>query len=326
MERVGAQAHARQERLHACLAFPAPEPTEVLERLPDDRAGREARVQAGIGILKHDLQALTLAAHGLARQGGNVLALENDAAGGRIDQAQDQAPDRGFAASGLADEAQRLPSLQRERDAVDGLDLGNRALQQAATHREVLFEVADCQELSVRHAARTSATLRQAAWCVGAPATGASAGCCCRQAAMAKLQRGAKAQPRIGSRNDGTMPGISLRRLTRARALPRAMEASSPRAYGCAGRANSCATGASSTLRPAYMTTTRWQVSATTPKSCVMSTIAAPVLALSSSMSFRTWAWMVTSSAVVGSSAISILGSQASAMAIITRWRMPPEN
>ena len=35
---------------------------------------------------------------------------------------------------------------------------------------------------------------------------------------------------------------------------------------------------------------------------------------------------MVTSSAVVGSSAISSFGLQASAMAIITRWRMPPEN
>ena len=35
---------------------------------------------------------------------------------------------------------------------------------------------------------------------------------------------------------------------------------------------------------------------------------------------------MVTSSAVVGSSASSSLGSLASAIAIITRWRMPPEN
>ena len=34
---------------------------------------------------------------------------------------------------------------------------------------------------------------------------------------------------------------------------------------------------------------------------------------------------MVTSSAVVGSSAISSDGLQASAMAIITRWRMPPD-
>src|SRR5262249_59704011 len=36
-------------------------------------------------------------------------------------------------------------------------------------------------------------------------------------------------------------------------------------------------------------------------------------------------AWMVTSSAVVGSSAISSLGRHESAMAIITRWRMPPD-
>ena len=35
---------------------------------------------------------------------------------------------------------------------------------------------------------------------------------------------------------------------------------------------------------------------------------------------------MVTSSAVVGSSAMSRRGWQESAMAIITRWRMPPES
>ena len=40
----------------------------------------------------------------------------------------------------------------------------------------------------------------------------------------------------------------------------------------------------------------------------------------------RIWAWTVTSSAVVGSSAMSTDGSQASAIAIITRWRMPPDS
>ena len=39
-----------------------------------------------------------------------------------------------------------------------------------------------------------------------------------------------------------------------------------------------------------------------------------------------TWACTVTSSAVVGSSAISRSGLQAMAMAIMARWRMPPEN
>ena len=39
----------------------------------------------------------------------------------------------------------------------------------------------------------------------------------------------------------------------------------------------------------------------------------------------RICACVVTSSAVVGSSAIRTSGLQASAMAIMTRWRMPPE-
>ena len=37
-------------------------------------------------------------------------------------------------------------------------------------------------------------------------------------------------------------------------------------------------------------------------------------------------AWMVTSSAVVGSSAMRMSGLQLIAMAIMARWRMPPEN
>ena len=43
-------------------------------------------------------------------------------------------------------------------------------------------------------------------------------------------------------------------------------------------------------------------------------------------ISSRIWAWMVTSSAVVGSSAISSLGLHAKPIAIITRWRMPPDS
>ena len=57
-----------------------------------------------------------------------------------------------------------------------------------------------------------------------------------------------------------------------------------------------------------------------------MNRIAMPMSCWISLTSSRTWAWTVTSSAVVGSSAMSSVGSQLSAMAIITRWRMPPEN
>ncbi len=74
------------------------------------------------------------------------------------------------------------------------------------------------------------------------------------------------------------------------------------------------------------MTTTRCAISATTPRSCVISTIAAPDFSFSARIRSRICAWMVTSSAVVGSSAMSRRGRHASAIAIITRWRMPPES
>ena len=81
-----------------------------------------------------------------------------------------------------------------------------------------------------------------------------------------------------------------------------------------------------STMRPAYMTTISSATSATTPRSWVIRITAESKSSLSLSISSRIWAWMVTSSAVVGSSAIRMSGLQESAIAIIARWRMPPEN
>ncbi len=60
--------------------------------------------------------------------------------------------------------------------------------------------------------------------------------------------------------------------------------------------------------------------------SWVMNITAIPRSVCRRRMRSRISAWVVTSRAVVGSSAISTSGSQASAIAIIARWRMPPEN
>ncbi len=73
------------------------------------------------------------------------------------------------------------------------------------------------------------------------------------------------------------------------------------------------------------MTTTRSHSLATRPMSWVVSNTAAP-LRRALSRSPTTCAWVVTSSAVVGSSAMSSLGSLAIPTAIITRWRIPPES
>src|SRR5207237_1337295 len=81
-----------------------------------------------------------------------------------------------------------------------------------------------------------------------------------------------------------------------------------------------------STTRPAYMTMISSATSATTPRSWVMRMTAELKSSFSRSISSRIWAWMVTSSAVVGSSAIRTSGLQESAIAIIARCRIPPEN
>jgi len=74
------------------------------------------------------------------------------------------------------------------------------------------------------------------------------------------------------------------------------------------------------------MTAIRSQVVASTDRSWVISSRARPSSRRSSSSRASTWAWTITSRAVVGSSAISSRGEQARAMAIITRWRWPPDS
>ena len=156
----------------------------------------------------------------------------------------------------------------------------------------------------------------------------ASRGGRCRSRRRSAARTGSPGSARC---SDGTVPG-DLGEPRRPRswssdgAEPR-HRGEQPLRVGMARPAEQIApTGASSTLRPAYMTTTRCAISATTPRSCVISTIAAPIFCFSSRIRSRICAWIVTSSAVVGSSAISSFGLQASAIAIITRCRMPPES
>ena len=87
-----------------------------------------------------------------------------------------------------------------------------------------------------------------------------------------------------------------------------------------------CAVLPSSAILPAYMTMIRSAIWAMTPMSWVMKINPAPFCRTRLESSVRICAWMVTSRLVVGSSAISSLGSQASAMAIMQRCCMPPLN
>ena len=122
-----------------------------------------------------------------------------------------------------------------------------------------------------------------------------------------------------GARGSGRAPRSRTRRGAGS-------TAAGPTCTGARARRRAARSSACSTIRPAYMTAISSASSATTPRSCVMRMIAIPSARCRSSSSSRICAWTVTSSAVVGSSAISSLGSLASAIAIIARWRIPPEN
>ena len=96
--------------------------------------------------------------------------------------------------------------------------------------------------------------------------------------------------------------------------------------YGIFMSANSSRVGAFSTSLPPYITAISSVWPATTPRSWVTRITDMLRSLRCSPISSRIWACTVTSRAVVGSSANSRVGPQASAMAIITRWRMPPDS
>ena len=122
-------------------------------------------------------------------------------------------------------------------------------------------------------------------------------------------QRSRKWQPSGGRRSEGGWPLICGRRSLRGAVEARSASRAGPRCRGGAGRRRPGRALPCSTIRPAYITATRSAISATTPRSWVIRIIAIPSSSRSRASSSRIWAWVVTSSAVVGSSAISSFGS-----------------
>ncbi len=90
-----------------------------------------------------------LAAHGpqVARvERGHVGAVVDHAAAGRLDQPQDRPAGGGLAAAALADQAERLPAVDVEADAVDGSDMIDHAREDASADGKVDLQVLDFQQ------------------------------------------------------------------------------------------------------------------------------------------------------------------------------------
>ena len=225
----------------------------------------------------------------------------------------------------------------READAVDGLDRRPdhpQALDLA--EREVALEVGDLEQRSGRSS--DSLVVLQRGHGVGQVATDLAVGQPRRRSPLgqlgparvaldlrlelaARVERAARRQVEQAGRR-------ALDRLELGEVLASA-RASTGAGRRCrastAGRARSLASPFS-TPRPAYITRMSSAVSATTARSCVMRMTAEPNSFWRSLTRSRICACTVTSSAVVGSSAMSSFGLLTRPRAIIARWRMPPEN
>src|SRR5437763_11809408 len=81
----------------------------------------------------------------------DVGAVDLDLARGRLDQAQDRAPDGGFAATGFADQRERFAGADRERHAVDRVDIAGGAAQKSLFDREMFLEAVDLENGTRSH-------------------------------------------------------------------------------------------------------------------------------------------------------------------------------
>ena len=110
----------------------------------DDVADRHPRIERRVRILKDHVKVTPERAHLPSRKMGHVGAVHDDAPRRWFGQAHDAIRDGRLAAAGLADETEDLAAAERERHAVDRVDVP-AAAPEHATNREVLDEPVDLQ-------------------------------------------------------------------------------------------------------------------------------------------------------------------------------------
>ena len=137
--RLGAEADALEHVEHRPLAALAVDAVD-LEPLADELLHRHPRVEGADGVLEDDLHVAALALELARAEARQVDAFELDHAGGRLEKADQRPAERRLAAAGLPDEPDGLAAEDVEVDAVDGLQLADRALENALPDGKVLLD------------------------------------------------------------------------------------------------------------------------------------------------------------------------------------------
>src|SRR3954470_4890868 len=127
------------------------------EALAYEVAYAHARIERAHGVLEDDLHVAALRLQPRALEAREVLALDRDRAGGRLDETQQRAAERRLAAARLAHEAESLAAANLEVDAVDGVHLPDGAAKQSRAEGEVLDHTLRLEENAVpsAHASTT---------------------------------------------------------------------------------------------------------------------------------------------------------------------------
>ena len=110
------------------------------ERFRDDLINGHARVEAGVAVLENDLGAVAELLEFRLAHLGDILAVKQHLAAGRLQQAQHSAAQRGFATAALADNAQGLPGANGQIHIVHGM-------QKAARGIEILLQMPGFQQV-----------------------------------------------------------------------------------------------------------------------------------------------------------------------------------
>ncbi|MPM69170.1 hypothetical protein SDC9_116114 [bioreactor metagenome] len=123
-----------------------------IDGLAHDIAHRHAGVQAGVGILEHDLHLPPVRKH--VHMGDVFPVVKNLAAGGFV-EAQQGAARGGLAAAGFSHEAQGLALIDIEGHVVNSLD-DPFLKQPSAAHGEKLLQMLYFNQFFIFHHARAS--------------------------------------------------------------------------------------------------------------------------------------------------------------------------
>src|SRR5262249_61783158 len=134
---------------------------ELLDRTPEDPVDRVEWVEEAVRVLEDRVDGTPVGVVRPGRQVEDVLTAVRHAAAGRPLQAEDDPRDRALAAAALADQADDLGRIgrQRERGAVDRDQLAADRAERAAAERLadlVQPDLLDARAVGAHRAARSS--------------------------------------------------------------------------------------------------------------------------------------------------------------------------